>query len=264
MSGLESFLLIMISLHILILIYVIVRSVRLINTEGMSPEVLFFIFSMTGFMVSGLYWMAYIYLRPDTRMPFAVNEVGEWAGFLLLAASINAVFINNKVKAIKEIICTVIFTLVCTAFWIAWSGEWLQDIISGIVCGYFFCIVIRALYVTNALGKKGFAVLGIMSAVLLVCQGLTFIVPESFSMIPDVICYVLMFTGIALFYSRLIYSWVKKYEPEKLFALSTGCFAWGVNCMYMSAEPMYDVMELFEIAAFVLMMVSLRKVVRHR
>lgn len=263
MEGYELFSLILIIIQIAILLYIVVRSVGFISVDKISPVALFFAFGIIGFMASDFYWLVYAYLRPDVRMPFAVNEVGEWAGFLLIASSLNAVYKNSAQsrKLIAGYVAAIVFSTVCTAFWIAWSGEWLQDIISGIVCGYFFCMVVKALIVSDALGKRGLIILGAVSFVLLVCQGLTFIVPESVSFVPDIICYIIMFTSLAVLFVIFIVAWIKRFEANKLFALSTLGYAFGTSCMYMSADPMYSVPLIVVTFMHIFMMMSLRKVV---
>ena len=266
MNGREVFSLILILVQIAVLLYVIVRSVRLSSEKGVSPAALFFAFGLIGILVSDFYWVAYSYIRPDVRMPFAVNEVGEWAGFLLLASSLKAVFAGTDIKGTVDKlflpgILTVLFTAASTAFWIAWSGEWMQDIVSGIVCGYFFYMVVRSLIITDALGKRGMIISAVLSYVLLGFQAMTFIVPEEYKIYPDTVCYVLMFGGIALLFGRLIYMWIKKYDEKKLLAVSYACVAWGVSCMYMSAEPMYFGAVVSVILSYLFIFYSLRRVI---
>ena len=66
-------------------------SVRLIRESGRLLIVVFLTFLFTMWLLTDLYWVIYDYMRPDSRMPFAVNEIGESTLFLLMPAISGAV-----------------------------------------------------------------------------------------------------------------------------------------------------------------------------
>ena len=252
---------IIVSINILILLWSIWQSVQLFRENRLPVTVLFYTFSLISMLLSDFYWIAYTAIRPETRMPFAVNEIGEWAFFLLLAASLASLFQRRTAGAIREMIMASLFAAASTALWIGWSGEWVQDIITGIVCGYFFCIIVGAMRASDILNSSEWAGLGAMCLILIIMQGLTFVLPQDTRQIVDICCYVLMFAGIITFYAKTIREWKRQAPPEALFCLCCATIAWGESCMYMSAEPMYFAAETAVTIIIPALTVSIRKVV---
>ena len=252
---------IFISLQILALIWSIWQSVRLLRSDRPPVTALLFTVALISMLLSDCYWIAYVAIRPDIRMPFAVNEIGEWALFLLLSAALASIFRGRAAGATREMILAALFAAASTALWIGWSGEWVQDIITGIVCGYFYCSIVRALRASDIFSRREWAALGILCLLLILLQALTFLLPKGAGQIVDVCCYVLMFAGIIAFFAKTIYEWKRQTAPETLFCLCCAAFAWGESCMYMSAEPMYFVAEAAVTIMIPMMTMSLGKVV---
>lgn len=125
LSTLQNLLSILSCVELTVLIAISVG--RLSFRRSMAP--VFFTFALVSLLMSGLYWLAYDLLRPDTRMPFAANEFGEIGGFLLLASALNAVFRGRFADARREIVCAAVFAAASTALWIGWSGEWVEDVL---------------------------------------------------------------------------------------------------------------------------------------
>ena len=254
---------IFISLSILVLIWPIWQSVQMLRHGSQPVTALFYTLSLVSMLLSDFYWIAYVMIRPNTRMPFAVNEIGEWAFFLLLTAAIASVFKGRNKGALREMVMAALFAAASTALWIGWSGEWVQDIITGIVCGYFFCTVVQAIRSSEILSSREWAGLGAMCLILIIMQTLTFVLPQGAKQTVDFCCYVLMFAGIAAFYAKTIHEWKRQAPPEALFCLCCAALAWGESCMYMSAEPMYFAAEAAVTIMLPVMTIALRKVVMH-
>ena len=252
---------IFITLSILVLIWPIWQSVQMLRHGSQPVTALFYTLSLVSMLLSDFYWIAYVVIRPNTRMPFAVNEIGEWAFFLLLTATIASVFRGRSKGALREMVMAALFAAASTALWIGWSGEWVQDIITGIVCGYFFCIIVQALRSFEILSSREWAGLGAMCLILIIMQALTFVLPQGAKQTVDFCCYVLMFAGIAACYAKTIHAWKRKAPPEGLFCLCCATLAWSESCMYMSAEPMYFAAEAAVTIMLPVMTIALRKVV---
>ena len=252
---------IFVSLSILAALWSIWQSVQLLRENRSPVAALFYTFSLVSILLSDFYWIAYVAIRPNTRMPFAVNEIGEWAFYLLLAASLASVFRGRTAAAAREMIMAAIFAAASATLWIGWSGEWVQDIITGIVCGYFFCVIVRALRASDICSSREWASLGSLCLILIILQALTFVLPQGARQIADVCCYILMFAGIIAFYTKTIREWKRQAPPEALFCLCCATIAWGESCMYMSAEPMYFAAEAAVTIMIPIMTLSFRKVV---
>ena len=252
---------IFVTLQIMALLWSIWQSLQLFRENRSPVTALFYTFSLISMLLSDLYWITYVVIRPNTRMPFAVNEIGEWAIFLLLAATLASVFQRRTAGAIREMIMAALFAAISAALWIGWSGEWVQDIITGIVCGYFFCVIVWALRTSDIFSHKEWAALGSLCLILIIMQVLTFVLPKDAKQIVDFCCYVLMFAGIAAFYAKTIREWKRQSPPEDLFCLCCATLAWGESCMYMSAEPMYFAAEAAVTIMLPIMTIALGKVV---
>ena len=242
-------------------IVIIIRNARLIGKNSRSITAAFFTLSACGMLLSYIYWLAYELLRPDIRMPFAANEVGEMAVYLLQASMLVTVFGNERLDSCKETVFGVAFQLVCVALWIGWSGEWVQDILAGFAMCYMVFMAVKALVVSGAFTREEWQFQGIALGLLAVLQGLTFMFEGTMHTTLDVICYVLIF-GICLFYGAVtIRAFRNKADKGVLLSLSSISFIFGLNAMFMSDEPMYFVAELFCNVMYVLISVAVRRVV---
>lgn len=261
-------------LQIVVLIYIIVRSARLIR-ESTNPLLpVFFTFAMASFLLSDLYWIAYDLIRPDTRMPFAANEMGECACFLLLAASLSAVLNNDRETsessgmpsgihtAFKEVIFTAFFVAMNIALWIAWTGEWLQDIIAGAALGYLLCTVARGLKQTGAFQRKEWLMMGGACTLLVVMQVLTFFTHDGLYTVLDTLCYVLMFTVEAYFIIRCISLLRRPQKPAAEFCLALSALGWSLVTMYMSSGVFYYIGLLVNIILLPILLLSFMREVR--
>lgn len=257
-------------IHIAVLLYIIFGSARLIR-KGKKPLItVFFTFAMVSFLLSDLYWIAYDLLRPDTRMPFAANEIGECAGFLLLAAAVSAMTEGNKAvndsnglpqkahSALMESIFSVLFTVANVALWVAWSGEWLEDIIVGGAFGYLLCVAVRALKQRNILSKKEWLIIGGACIILPVMQTVSFFVPQNIHTALDIACFALLAVGMLFFIIRVIKS-RKDGKYSASFFLSLAGFAWAIIAMYMNSGIFYLIALAVNALMMILLLLSLRK-----
>ena len=71
-------------IQIAVLAVLLVLSVRLIRGSSRSLPAVFLAFLFAMWLLTDLYWVIYDFMRPDRRMPFAVNEIGEASLFLLM------------------------------------------------------------------------------------------------------------------------------------------------------------------------------------
>ena len=157
-------------LNTAVLLVVIFRAARLIESSGRSMTAVFFTFAAVSLLVSNLYWIAYDLMRPGTRMPFAANELGEWAAFLLLSTSLLCALRERFGEAGKEMLCAGAFVAASTVLWIAWSGEWIQDILTGAAFGYFLCMLAAQIRYTEAFPAWEWRLLGVFCPLLIAAQ----------------------------------------------------------------------------------------------
>ena len=244
---------------ILLTLAIIFRSLNLIK-KGKEPiTVALFMFAMVSFMFSLSYWLAYNLIRPDSRMPFAANEIGEIAMLLLLASVLETAFRGSSVSAKKEIFLTIIFAASSVALWIGWSGEWIQDILFGTAFGYFLCTCVRSMKQADALNNNEWFVLGIFGAVLIICQAGTFFIPEGSKKTLDYFCYILMFSFQIWIFSKSIIMLKNSSDTKAILSLAFFVCAFSFSTLYMSSEWFYLAALMFCLGTLPLMLFALKK-----
>ena len=177
--------------QICILVVIIANTIKLtINTRTKALP-FFFALAMSGYLLSSLYWIAYDVLDPDTRMPMACNEIAENAMILLLCAGLETI-LKDKRKIAKEIVFAVLFIGANIALWIAWTGEWFQDILFGIPYIYFFWLLIRGLLSRRVLSRKELWFAALASIIILTMQIPLLTIKGSVFEVTKVTCFMLM------------------------------------------------------------------------
>jgi len=245
--------------HLTVLLIVLLGAIRLNTGERRSVAAVFFAFSTASVLLSDFYWLAYESLRPDTRMPFAANEIAEWAHFMLLGASLTANRPSCYRGAKTEMFCAGLFAAASAALWIAWSGEWVQDILTCGAFGYFLCCLPARMKQEGMLSDRVWKLLGIACAVLIAAQAAIFFVPEAMKKPLDLFCYALMFAWVLFLVVWTVSALKKGCRPGVGVCLSNAALAWSATTMYMSADGFYDVALLFYTMCFPLILWALKK-----
>ncbi len=250
----------MVILHLLMMAPVLFVAVRRIVTGNHALPLILFSFALATALISNIYWMAYDLLRPDQRMPFAANEIGECAMFLLLGSSLTTLFSHPRPAARAEKALAILFIGANTAFWIVWSGEWIQDILTGISMAYFFCCLVVVIRQTGALrGPDGIAV-GFSCLSVVVLQTIGFFVPADTVAVFDVVCFGLFLACFSVCSVRAVLA-LRAEESggirQRAVPLSFLSLAVSVIAMYMSTGIYYLVMFVLASIAYILILVSL-------
>ena len=225
--------------------------------RSMAP--VYFTFALVSNLMSGFYWLAYNLLRGSARMPFAANEFGEIAAFLLMASTLNAVFRGRFAAARLESGCTALFAAASCGLWIAWSGEWLEDILTGLSFGYYLCVCVRSLKQTAALSRVEWVLLGVAAATLLVLQGLTFVLPAPWKSIADGAAYAVMFLTLAYGIWRSGRALLQRNNAPAPLALAAFCMAWTLSTLYMSESLFYRAAQAINIVCPAMTMIALHR-----
>ena len=234
-----------------VLAFVLWRLILRMKTGSFTMVSVFYLYALILFVLSDIYWLVHGLLRPEVRIPFGANEIGEIGIFLMYSSLLNAVF--KKEEHFKELlgatILSVIFSAAVIALWIGWTGEWVKDILSGLAFGYFTCTVINSLIISRAFDKKRLSILGILAFVLVGLQGAIFAVPDNIGKILDISCYCIMFGGMVWLFICVFKSLRKAYRStgggmdenikKKALALSFLLNLWLQNTLYMSNEYVY-------------------------
>lgn len=235
-----------------VLLSVLLLSIKLLQSKRHFLAVVFFIFAISCGLLSTLYWGVYDYVRPETRMPFAANEICEWALFLLYASSLRAVF-PKSASFEKKVIPAALFIAANVILWIAWSGEWIQDILTGLCLGWFLCVLTTCICLTGALSAWEWMGAGAFSFLLILGQSLTFFVPAPVSAALDKGCFVLLLVGMLWLILKTIWVLHKEKQVQKGLCLSYASLAWGVIFMYMSSGEAYITAFALTVTCYFLM-----------
>ena len=253
----NSFSIIALMIQAVVLLSLIGWSAKTLIRERFSEPVAFTAFALTCFLLSDLYWIAWTVLEPDARLPFAVNEIGEIAVFLLLAAAMRTQITDMPRFTGARTLLPALFTACNVGLWIAWSGEWIQDIVTGLALGYYLVIVVRLMVQDNALSGKAWIGLGALSTLLVLLQALTFFTPDATAAALDALCYGLMSIGILWLLVRC-YRAVRLHEHTAL-SLTFGGYGWAQICLYMSSGVPHALIFLCITAMLPLMVVSMKR-----
>lgn len=229
------------------------------HTDSLTAVFLSFFFSLWFF--ADIYWLVYDILRPDVRMPFAANEIGEAGMLLMLAAIINSSVPHGSRAAVKHVVCAVIFAVFNVILWIAWSGEWVQDIITGLVLTWLLASAVCSLKVVHALTKTEWILLGIYCTALLAGQGLTFFFAEPVKSAVDTGCYVLISLGILYWMVKLFMSYKRDHYNKKVMSLAVTNLAWIIVALFMSSGLFYTIYINCETLSVALLYLAAEKVV---
>ncbi|MBQ6966561.1 MAG: hypothetical protein IJP84_01500 [Lachnospiraceae bacterium] len=250
-----------VSIQIAVLATLLGLLVKLIGESARNLTAVFLSFSFSLWLLTDLYWLIYDLMRPESRMPFAANEIEEVCLFLMIAATVNSANRRQMRLPMGYLIGTCLFAVSNAVLWILWSGEIVEDIIVGAVFVWLFYSIVCGLQWSKALESREWVVLGIVCAALIVCQGLTFILPENVRNIPDLCAYILMIAGAAFFTYLFIRAYGNSLAYPRLF-LSCALVIWILTSKYMSGGNWYNLFLTLETPGIILWYMSVRKAVK--
>ena len=237
-------------LQVVFIVAVILPTVNLMIRKKSNIISVMFCLAMVSYLLSDLYWLAYDCLRPDTRMPFAVNEFSECAMLLLLATAMDKV-LSEKKKIPWEIIFSVLYIGVYIALWILWSGEWMQDIVFGIPYIYFMWLLVRGIVSRNALPVK--------ERVWLILFGILILILHFVSLWTTGMNYetVYLINTLLIFF---VSTWIgiRSIQKRDLF-VSFLFFLWTMLAMYSFSDIFYDMSTIANTISIPIMYMSIRK-----
>lgn len=234
---------IFLSLHAAVVIPIAILSASLMKKgkNGMFPA--FYTFAMISMLLSDLYCLIFCILRPEERMPFAVDEIAECAMLLLLSAGIEALSGKRKKWMPGALLFTILYMTATVALWIAWSGEWVQSVLFGIPYVYLAYLLIRGLEYVRAWDTDVEKILAMITAVvILLMQAALLLIEEGMAW--DVLnegSYAIMYVFTAWLFWKNYRSLRDKSYGEKTLYLALTLFLWSILLTYMSDEFYYEI-----------------------
>ena len=254
--------LISLSVQILTLAALLALSVKLIRESGRNMTAVFWSFYLALWLLGDLYWLIYDLMRPEIRMPFAANEIGEAALFLFLAATINSARKHHTNLPFGYLAGTLFFALSNMILWIMWSGEIVQDVVSGAIFAWLFYCIVRSLRSEQVLTKAQWILLCIICCALIASEALTFVVSEDMKNVPDFCGYMILIAGTVFFVYMLIRAY-RRGQTDALLFLSFSLSIWLKVSLYMSADNWYNLYLTLETPGVLLCYLAVRKAVRN-
>ncbi len=261
-------------IHLIVLVCIMIRLYQTSVGAGgrLRPQLVFFTIAMSVYLLTDCYWVAFDILYPETRMPFAANEFGECALNLSLASSIKASAEsgygltdpdedagNVRVSALWERVGGLLFTVANAGLWIAWSGEWVQDIVTCITLAYFLFHLTGHMKKTKALSLAAWRILGLVCILVIAANIATFYLPDSYSFLSDHTAYSLMLAVDLYFVIKTVIYLYSKKDHRIPVSLSFATMLWSLFYLYMSAGLFYNMANLLCSASCLLMYASLRR-----
>lgn len=261
-------------LQIILLFLVLINSYLFIGKSNRRLVVIYFSLAITSMFLDTLYWIAYELIRPDTRMPFAVDEMGETAMYLLLGVCFS-LCVPARLRLTRETIGAAVFVVINIVLWILWSGEWVQDIFGGLSYGYLMIVVSSRLEDWEGWKTKDKLIHGICVLAVLLLQVSNFFSGTELKNLTEIVASTLLLLIILYSMFRTVISLrspIPESSPADIYTDTSGycvcpayvSFLWAVTAMYMTTGIFYSINVFLESAITILILLAIRKEVSQK
>ena len=247
-------------LSLIVTVSIIILSVKKLAETKNKVLSVFFTFAMVSYFMSEVYYFAYNFLIPDTRMPFAANEIAEASMILLLCAVLETTLGKDRKFNIPAFIFSTVFIGVNIALWILWAGEWAKNIIFGLPYIYFLYLLIKGVMKTKAASGKEIIIAVVLSTAILAGEAIAPTMNDTLRPIIEISCYPLMYILWILICVKTIATLRKenKNQGEAIY-LSFTLHIWTMLLMFMSADIFYNIANIMYICVLPLMYLAFKK-----
>lgn len=242
-------------------VFVLGGLIRMILRGNRSMVLVFFTFAMASLFLSYLYWIAFSAIRPDERLVFAANEISEWALFLMYGTSLSYMFAGSKPLGIGGFAIVFLSCAANTALWIGWSGEWMQDIVTGLCICYLAMWLGRGLLATKAMSRRHWIALFCFFTVAVGTQAVSFLAGAPVATL-YLVSFLALVTLLVILYIRTITLLRKANSAEdyqKVFCAALLLILLTSLGLYMSEGVYYEILNASVGIAYILAYVPLRK-----
>ena len=246
-------------LQIVVLIYVIYESAKMMKIENNGPFPAFFTFAMIGLLLSNMYGVIFNILRPGKRMPFAVDEIAECASILLISAGLEVIIKKYKKINIGALVFSFLFIACNIALWIVWSGEWVQDIIFGLPYIYFMYLLIIGLKNSDAVSRLEMYLAAVLSFIILIFYTINVFMTGTTKIVIDLVCVFLEFIIVGWLFAKCFFAMKHSGDEEKYLFLSITLSLCSVLIGYTNEGMIYNVTLLINTFTYILMLSAVKK-----
>ncbi|MBQ2185032.1 MAG: hypothetical protein II399_10390 [Lachnospiraceae bacterium] len=247
-------------LSLIVTVSIIILSVRKLTEKKNKVLSVFFTFAMVSYFMSEVYYFAYNFLIPDTRMPFAANEIAEASMILLLCAVLETVLGKERKINIPALIFSTVFIGVNIALWVMWADEWIKNILFGLPYIYYLYLLLKGVIKTKAASSKEIIFAAACSSLVFVLEAIAYATYDTVGPIVEISCYPFMYILWILIVIKTIYTLRKedKNNGEAMY-LSFTLHIWTMLLMFMSADIFYNVANIMYILVMPLMYLAFKK-----
>ena len=245
-------------IQIFILLGIIIVAARSISKDRTGLVGALFTFAMVSLVLMDIYWVAYDVLRPDTRMPFTGDEIAGSATILLLAAALYSMLPKERKQSFKAVLLTFLFVTANIILWIAWSGEWGQDIVFGLPYYYYMYILLIGNKHFEVFDKTESRLAVIICTVIIMLHFSVLATTGSLNKALDAAAYTVMIVSVLLYFIKNVLV-MKENKPAKAVFASFGLYFYTVMILYMSGGIFYDLATVFYTLSLPFMLITVKK-----
>ena len=250
------------AVQVLVLLVVLIGYFRMARRQENKLFLIFAALSSATLMISLLYYLAHSALREGMRVPFAANDIADFGTFLMLSTALRSAVGTGRGRFRGAALGAAAFAAANVCLWIGWSGEWVRDIFGGLPFGYFICVCVRSVYLTEAMRRWERAVMWLICALVAAAEMAALLTPPPLSPAMDTAAYILFSLGEALLLLRIFLSFRAGESSDAAMSLCYTGFCWNAVSMYMSAGVFYTVFATLMAPYAFLMLLAARKKVK--
>ena len=210
-------------LHFALLIAAIVITAKK-SREKRGLFEAFYIFGILALALEDIYWIAYDYIRPDARMPFAANEIACSAFLLLFGAAMATKVDKSAPRKMSELIFSILYIVANAVLWIAWSGQWMENIVFAVPYIYYLYYLVRGLRTTEAISSLEEKLFIVINVLIFVPYDITLFTDESKNQLIYNIEYVVIFGLAAYMFIKIFRLRTQENIKDKAVFLSFALF----------------------------------------
>ena len=245
---------------LIVTVSIIILSVKKLAETKNKVLSAFFTFAMVSYFMSEVYYFAYNFLIPDTRMPFAANEIAEASMILLLCAVLETTLGKDRKFNIPAFIFSTVFIGINIVFWILWAGEWTKNIIFGLPYIYFLYLLIKGVMKTKAASGKEIIIAVVLITIILIGEAIATATYDTVGPIFEICCFPFMYILWILIFIKTIATLRKedKNQGEAIY-LSFTLHIWTMLSMFMSGGIFFNIANILYICVLPLMYLAFKK-----
>ncbi len=245
---------------LIVTVSIIILSVKKLAETKNKVLSVFFTFAMVSYFMSEVYYFAYNFLIPDTRMPFAANEIAEASMILLLCAVLETALGKDKKINIPAALFSTVFIGINMALWIMWAGEWIKNIIFGLPYIYFLYLLIKGVMKTKAASSKEIITATVLSICVMAGEAIAIFLNDTVRPIVETGCYPFMYILWILICIKTIATLRKedKNQGEAIY-LSFTLHIWTMLLMFMSGGIFFNIANILYMCVLPLMYFAFNK-----